>query len=146
MTSPDGEPPQERRRTSAGRKALIEEASRSSLLRAVRGLLRAARISDRVEVVADEIALGRRDLLTLERIVRLLGEDALDLGILRGGLAFGRLALHEVGARVLALAEPALDLGLLGARVVRRLGARTGALAGPEPFSFAVAIGVAFFP
>src|SRR5690242_9108404 len=99
------------------------------------GLFGLARLfqPDGVEVVAHVVALGGRDLLLVERIHGLFGVGALDLGILRGGLALGRLALHEVRADVGALTQLRLHLALLGVEVGGGLRARAVSLPFAEP-------------
>src|SRR5262245_22663771 len=84
--------------------------------------------TDGVEVVAHVVALRRRNLLLLEGVHRLLGVRALDVRVLGGGLALGRLALHEVRADVRSLAQLGFHLGLLGVEVGRRLGTLAVAL------------------
>src|SRR6188768_1863208 len=99
------------------------------------GLFGLARLfqPDGVEVVAHVVALGGRDLLLVERVHGLLGVGALDLGVLRGGLALGRLALHEVRADVGALAQLRLHLALLGVEVSGVLRALPVSLSFAEP-------------
>src|SRR5581483_836735 len=117
------------------------------LLRAER-LLGVARLlqPDGVEVVADVVALRGRDLLLVEGVHRLLRVRALDLRVPRGGLALGRLALHEVRADVGALAELRLDPGLLGVEFRRVLGARPGPVALAEAVARLVGLVLALDP